>query len=74
MYIKYDPDEYVTEVKHTICEIHKKYPWCYHPYCMCSGSYTYRRATPEERNENKKRRLEKETREAECLREFPLYK
>ena len=72
MYIKRNPDEWTTVVEHKTCEIHKKYPGVSHPHCMCSGSYSLRKATSEEREENKKRRLERERKEADCFREFPI--
>ncbi len=60
MYTIYDPDEYVVEMKHETCEFHKRFPGMSFPGCTCFSSYGTRIATPEEREENKKRRLERE--------------
>ncbi len=60
MIINYDPDGYVTETSHTTCPFHKKNPGVPYAGCGCTGSYSRRRATPEERQANKLRRLSKE--------------
>lgn len=48
--------DYVTEHTSTTCEFHKRQPWAQSAGCTCSFSMGQRRATPEERAENIRRR------------------
>lgn len=53
----HNPDDWVIEVHQTTCEHHKRQPWDRAwPGCTCSGGVSQRRATPEERLENIRRR------------------
>lgn len=60
MLVDYDPDGYVAEVSHYTCPFHKKNPGVPYAGCGCTGVYSRRRATPDERIANKYRRLSKE--------------
>jgi hypothetical protein len=71
MLIHHDPDDYVTEVKSTTCEYHKRKPWdVAWPGCTCSVSYSQRLATPKERAENIKRRQEEEARRQKHMDDY----
>lgn len=74
MYIDYNPDEWVSVVnEQTLCKFHQKYPGMELPFgydCSCSHSFSIRRATSEEREENRKRRLEREAEKVNAYREF----
>lgn len=70
MRMPYDPDGTVVEAGSKQCPFHQKYPEFDYSGCTCSGSWGLRKASPAERAANKKRRLEKETREAQARREF----
>ena len=63
-----NPDDYVSKSSHTTCPFHKKYP-----EFTYAGSYSYCRATPEERKHNRKRRLKMEKRREQARKEFPFF-
>ena len=70
MIIYRDPDDWVTEIGRWDCLFHQNHPGIPYAGCGCSGSYTLRRATPKERKDNRKRRIERENLVAEAHREF----
>ena len=65
-----DPDDYVTEHKSHTCEFHKRTPWAQSAGCTCSGGFSMRRATPEEKAENIKRRLAEEERRRQHIADY----
>lgn len=72
MIIPYEnPDDFVVEVKEHRCEHHKRQPWDRNwAGCTCSSSYGKRRATPEEKVENIRRRQEEEARRIKHMRDY----
>lgn len=74
MYIFYDPDAHVATSEQHTCAFHKANPdirdW---PMCTCSGGIGTRPATPEEYQQNRERRLDREQRKSEWIRQhhFP---
>ena len=71
MLIPYDPDGEVTEIKTHTCEYHKRQPWDRGwPGCTCSSGYGVRKATPEERAANVKRREEEQKRREQHMRDY----
>jgi len=70
MYIIHNPDDYVSVSTHLPCAFHIKYPDLTFAGCTCTSSFGLRKATPEEKIENEKRRTALERRQAEAYREF----
>jgi len=71
MHILYDQDDYVTEVTSHICEHHKRQPWDHSwPGCTCSSGFSQRRATPEERAENIRKRQEEQKRREKHMADY----
>lgn len=71
MMLHHDPDEFVSVHESHTCEHHKRQPWDHsYPGCTCSGSYYQRRATPEERAENKRNRLAEEERRRKHMADY----
>ena len=71
MLIHHNPDDYVSESKHHICEHHKRQPWDTNwPGCTCSSSYSLRRATPEEKADNIKQREQEEERRRKHMADY----
>jgi hypothetical protein len=66
----HDPDDYVTETKSHTCEFHKRTPWEQSAGCTCSFSMGQRRATPEEKQENIRRRLAEEERRRQHMADY----
>ncbi len=58
--IPYDPDAWVTFAEHHACSFHRENPNGHWAGCTCGGAIGQRPATPEERAENRRRRLETE--------------
>ena len=63
MLIREDPDGWVPVGEIQTCDFHRKNPGVPYAGCMCGGSYGRRRATPEEREELRRKRLEQEREE-----------
>ena len=59
MILELDPDEFGVDVESTVCPHHREFEG---PYagCTCTTKWTYRRATPAERKQNREERLTKE--------------
>jgi hypothetical protein len=71
MLIHHDPDAYVTVHESHTCEHHKRQPWdTGYPGCTCSGSYSQRLATTEERAENIRRRKAEEQRRRQHMADY----
>ena len=71
MLIPYDPDDQVTDVTRHVCEYHKRQPWDVSwPGCTCSTGFISRKATPEERAENIKRREEEQRRREQHMADY----
>lgn len=70
MIIFHNPDNWTTEITSHTCHIHQKYPLAVVPGCTCSATYGLRAATPQEREENRKRRLENEVVARELREQF----
>jgi len=69
--IIHDPDDWVTEISSHTCEHHKRQPWDRSwAGCTCSGGISQRRATPEEKAENIKRRLAEEERRRQHMADY----
>ena len=58
MVIRTDPLDYVSETKTTTCSFHQANPLDKYAGCTCTVSWSYRKATPEERKVNIKRKDE----------------
>jgi hypothetical protein len=57
MIYKIDPDDFVgTSSLHT-CPFHRANPGVAYAGCTCSGAFSLRKATPEEREANYRKRL-----------------
>ena len=68
MLAHHDPDDWVVVIESHTCEHHKRQPWDVGwPGCTCGGSYGMRRATPEEREENIRKRKAEEQRRREHI-------
>lgn len=71
MLVIHNPDEFVIETTHHTCEYHKRQPWDKsYPGCTCSGSYSQRRATPEERQHNIERRKAEQERRRKHIADY----
>lgn len=66
----HDPDDWVVDNRSTTCELHKRQPWAQSAGCTCSFSMGQRRATPEEKAENIKRRLAEEERRRQHMADY----
>jgi len=72
MLINYNPDDYVIETTHHTCEHHKRMPWDNWPGCTCSGSFSTRLATPQERAANIQRRKKEEERRHKHIEDYDV--
>lgn len=71
MMIIYDEDEWVFDYCSHMCEHHKRQPWDdSYPGCTCSGGMWQRRATPEEKIANIKRRDEENERRRKHMADY----
>lgn len=59
MLIRHDPDAYVAVSEGHTCAFHREYPGRQWAGCTCGGGVGLRTATPEEKAENRRRRLAK---------------
>jgi hypothetical protein len=64
----YDPDGMVSFFENHLCPFHKVAPGEPYAGCTCSGVYGTRKATPEEREQNKIAREERQKRRAEAFK------
>ena len=64
----YDPDGMVAEWRNHICPFHKIAPGEPYAGCTCSATYSTRKATPEEREQNRKAREARDAKRAEAYR------
>jgi hypothetical protein len=63
-----DPDDYVSFFDQHTCRFHEIAPGEPYAGCTCSTDWGQRKATPEEREANRKSRLEREERRARTYR------
>ena len=77
MLVRYNPDNYVTEIDRTICPFHQKFPMITdYPGCTCSMNISYRKATTSEKRKNIQRREKRFKERRKANREFgwpPVY-
>lgn len=71
MLIIHNEDDWVFEHHSHTCEHHKREPWDVgYPGCTCSGGMSQRKATPEERLENIKRREQEDERRRKHMADY----